>query len=226
VNVSRCGAVGGAREEDRETVRAVVVEEWKILRAGIRAIVETSGIRVGGEATTTTEALAKLRTAGADLLVLGRCTDLRALDAVRQIRRAHPVVRIVVLVDRPGRDGLIGLLDHADAIVSRAAADGDLVEALERVGRDQRFVEPALLTSVFREGETRARAAQGPLTHKELSVLGAVARGGSNRQVASSLAIGEATVKTHLANTYTKLGVGNRVAAVGRALELGLLNVN
>jgi DNA-binding NarL/FixJ family response regulator len=204
----------------------VVVEEWRILRAGIRAIVETSGARVVGEATTTTEALANLRTADADLLVLGRCADMRTIDAVRQIRRANPSLRLVALVDNPGRDGLVNLLDHADAIVTRADADGDLVDALARVRTGERFVGPALLTSVFSEGEVRARTAQGTLTHKEIAVLGAVARGRSNRQVASSLAIGEATVKTHLANTYTKLGVGNRVAAVGRALELGLLDLN
>jgi DNA-binding NarL/FixJ family response regulator len=208
----------------------VVVEEWRILRAGIRAIVETSGVRVVGEATTTTEALANLRTADADFVVVGRCADMRTIDAVRQIRKASPSLRLVVLVDNPGRDGLFNLLDHADAIVTRADADADLVEALARVAGGERYVGPALLTSVFSEGEgaseVRGRTSQGTLTHKELAVLGAVARGGSNRQVASSLAIGEATVKTHLANTYTKLGVGNRVAAVGRALELGLLDLN
>ena len=94
-----------------------------------------------------------------------------------------------------------------------------LVDAVRAAARGETVLAPAAAARLVRQ----LRVDHEALTARELDVLTEVARGTSNAAVAASLSIGEATVKSHLAHVYAKLGVEGRTAAVTRAMELGIL---
>jgi DNA-binding NarL/FixJ family response regulator len=95
----------------------------------------------------------------------------------------------------------------------------DLIEAVRGVARGETVLAP----SVARRLVAQVRQADQRLTPREIEVLAAVARGGSNSQIGTELFITEATVKTHLIRVFAKLGVDDRTRAVTVALERGLL---
>jgi len=138
----------------------------------------------------------------------------------RQVHEAAAGVRIVVLLGRAPRETLAELLGVAvDGLLSRSIDGPDLVRAVARVMAGERYVDPVLLTGDAPDEEFEPMA----LTAREREVLGLLASGCSNREIASTLFVSLPTVKTHLAHIYDKLDARNRNEALGRAMTLGLL---
>jgi DNA-binding NarL/FixJ family response regulator len=200
---------------------AVIVDEWAVLRSGVGAVLAQCGVDVVGQ---TADLAAAVRLAGRvpiDLVLLGHLADVAAGIGVRAFRATAPGTKVIVLLQRPSRDEAIELLDAGAAgVVSRESSEGDLREAVMRAARDERHLAPSLLGLAPDDERTEEPEV---LTERERAVLHELAAGHSNRQIADALFIGEATVKTHLHNIYAKLEVANRVQAIGRARQQGLL---
>ncbi|HSK55631.1 MAG TPA: response regulator transcription factor [Jiangellales bacterium] len=203
-------------------VRVLLADDHPVVRAGLAGMLATeSDIEVVGEAGDGDEAVAMARALRPDLVLMDlRMPRLDGADATARILADVPATRVLVLTTydtdgdilRAVEAGATGYLlkdtprDRlADAV--RAAARGETVLAPPVAGK--------LLTSVRGAGER--------LTPRETQVLGLVATGLSNPAIAAELHIGEATVKTHLLNVFTKLGVDDRTRAVTVAYERGLL---
>jgi DNA-binding NarL/FixJ family response regulator len=205
-------------------LHAVVADEWAVLRSGVTVVLGECNVKVSGRVSTASEAIAAVTHAEADLLVLGLVSDIPLLAAVGRARKARSGLRIVVLVPSPDRTQVLALLDAGcDAVLTRTASEDELRDATFRVIRGERFIAPGLLATLFGEQPSVEAPVAHPLTERERRVLGLLVEGRSNREIARALFIGEATVKTHLHNLYEKLEVGNRVQAVGRAIEMRLL---
>lgn len=212
------------------TTSAVIVDDWPLVRVGVTRVLQSIDVRVVGEADAAVEGIRLARSASADLLLVGEPLQGPQVEAVRMAAAADAgdVFRIVVLVTQASREQVAGLLDAgAHGLVSRSAATDDLAEAVNRVLDGERFVSPSLLPSlvglVTANGQNTSDT--GPaLTAKELEVLRRLAEGRSNREIADAVFVTQATVKTHLAHIYTKLGVKGRHEALARAVALGLLS--
>jgi DNA-binding NarL/FixJ family response regulator len=206
-------------------VKAVIVDDWGVLRHGVRVILSERGVSTVGQAETGREGLALVTDHHADLLVLGRCADISAIDVLDHISRLDHDVRTVLLLENPARvDGIALLTAGARALLPRTAGEGELLEAVGRVQDGDRFVAPPVLTSMFPTPGAVVQAGAFGLTERERYVLAELVRGRSNREIASALYIGHETVKTHLHHIYEKLDVSGRREAVGRAFELGLVS--
>ncbi len=206
--------------------RAVVADEWSVLRRGIRAVLLECGVTAVTATGTTSEAVEEAETRDAELVVLGVTPDMGTRESVTHARAHLPKARIIVLEPEPERGSLLDLLGYgADALLTRTPDDEELRDAVTRVGKGERFVSPGLLGAVFGDNglDPEEQAPAGILSDRQRFILRLAAEGRSNKQIASELFIGEATVKTHLQKIYEKLGVSNRVQAVGRALELRAL---
>lgn len=190
-------------------------------------------IRVVGEVGGALDGLRLVSEGEAGWLLLGTFRDIATVEAVRRARALDDRPRVVVLLDHVSRDGLASLLTlGVDALLVRSVGPDELADALSRVEKGERVVAPSLLpllvgvlgTSVdAAEDDNAAASGDNALTRKELEVLTRLAEGRSNKDIADLMFVAPATIKTHLAHIYTKLGVTGRQEAVARAVELGLL---
>jgi len=203
-----------------------------MVRIGIARVLASVDIRVVGEARADLEGLQVLRSGGADLLVLGDHAVDRAPETVRQAKQLPGPPLVVALLARAGRDELIALLEAgADGLLVRSVGPDELAVCVRRLMEGERVVSPALLASLVGMGGLLGKAPSrtdggggAPLTRREREVLARLARGRSNDEIAGDLFVTAATVKTHLAHIYAKLGVNGRHQALARAVALGLLN--
>jgi DNA-binding NarL/FixJ family response regulator len=206
-----------------DSIRVIVADDHPVVRDGLRAMLETQpDIEVVGEATDGTEALAMVRSLRPDLVLMDlQMPELDGATATRRIRAEFENVHVLVLTTF-----------DTDADISRAVEAGatgyllkdarrdELFQAVRVAARGESVLSPGVASRVL----TRMRApAEEALSSREIDVLEAVARGFSNRAIARSLHISEATVKTHLLHMSAKLGVDNRTAAVTEALDRGII---
>jgi DNA-binding NarL/FixJ family response regulator len=211
---------------DALVTKAVVIDEWALIRHGVRAQLEAAGVDMTEVASTATDGFAALARTRADLLVIGSCPDSSAVGAVRRARGLAdlPGLKVIVLVGATSQRALVELCSAgANAVAVRSSDDPDAIATAARaVGRDERYLSSELLRALFAE-PTPAAPRMVSLTSRERAVLNELAAGRSNREIASSLCIGAETVKTHLGNIYTKLAVTRRDQAISRALTGGLV---
>lgn len=206
-------------------MRAVIVDDWGVLRQGVRVILSERGVTTVGQANTGREGLALVTEHHADLLVLGRCADMAAVEVLEHLTRLDHDVRTLLLLENPARvDGVALLTAGASALLPRTAGEHELLEAVGRVLAGDRYVAPPVLTSMFPTHQAVVQSGAFGLTERERWVLAELVHGRSNREIASALFIGQETVKTHLHHIYEKLDVNGRREAVGRAFELGLVS--
>jgi DNA-binding NarL/FixJ family response regulator len=203
---------------------AVIVDEWPLVRLGIAQALRTTGLRVAAEAGHGEEGLGKAAALGATFVVVGLVRDMPTVEVVR---RAAAERRVLVLLDRPGREELAAVLSAgADAVLVRSARPEEVADAASRVAAGERVVAPMLLPLLMGavgRPEEEDDPVMGGLSRKEVEVLARLAEGRSNREIAEALYITPSTVKTHLEHIYAKLGVTGRQEAVARAVALGVL---
>lgn len=207
----------------------MIVDEWPLVRLGVAQTLRARGMRVVAEAAHGDEAVHLAQSLGATYLFLGAVRDTATPELVKRAVTGDPPVRVVVLLDHVSRYELGSILSFGvDALLVRTVRPDELADAIDRIERGERVIAPALLPllvgvlgpAVGDDDEP----VEGGLTRKEIEVLARLADGMSNREIAAALYVTPATVKTHLAHIYTKLGAAGRQEALARAVALGLLS--
>jgi DNA-binding NarL/FixJ family response regulator len=220
----------------RTPVRAVVVDEWPMVRVGVGKVLGDCGVRVVADAADAAAALAALRSQGPGLLVVGRHDSPQA-QLVGRALELLPALRCLALLGEP-EDLRPVLVAGAHGAVPRGVDPVELTDVVRRILAGDRVVSPGLLPRLFgSNGSGPAPSPPGPdprrddtgapvaaLTGREREILRLLGAGRSNAEIASALFVSSATVKTHLAHIYGKLGARGRYEALGRAVALGLLD--
>jgi len=203
-------------------IRVLVVDDHPVVRAGLRMLLEKSDrITVTAEAADAQEALAAVGAGGIDVVLmdlqLGDGVDgVGATAQIRALRSEAPRVLILTTFETDA-DILRAVEAGAAGYLLKDTEPRVLQDAVEAAHRGEIVLAP---------GVAQRLAAHQPLpelTARELEILRLVAGGASNRIIGEKLFISEATVKTHLARAFTKLGVNSRTEAVSLARERGLL---
>jgi DNA-binding NarL/FixJ family response regulator len=212
-------------------IRIGIADDQELLREGLALILDAQpDMTVVGHASDGVEAISMAREQRPDLIVMDvRMPRLTGVDATRRIIAEHPGTRILVLTMfdldeyvyaalRAGASGFLLKDAPRSSIIAavRSVISGDVLLAPE--------VTRKLIAQHMAPGTaaTSAYPGLGSLTQRERQVLTELARGNSNSEIASRLAIGEATVKTHIARLLTKLGQRDRVQLVVLAYETGI----
>jgi len=208
----------------------LIADDHPIVRKGIRHLLETEpGIELVGEASNGREAVRKFVDVKPDVVLLDLVMpELDGIGAIRAIKMAADHARILVLTTFASDDMLFPAIQAgALGYLLKNTEPEELVRAIKRVHKGQVSLSPAIAQKVL--GEISRRSDQpltsDPLTGREAEVLGLLARGLANRQIAEELVISEATVRTHVGNILSKLHLASRTQAALYALREGLASL-
>lgn len=192
-------------------VRVLLADDHPLVRAGVRRVLDAEPhLIVVGEAEDGTQALAAIRTAAPDVLVLDLAMPgVDGLAVLRQAKTIRPALRIVVLTMHASPEYVARAIQSgADGYLLKESAVQDLVSAIEAVAAGRAYHSPQIqahLASLVRNGAAAAPRDMDRLTGREREVLREIALGRSTKQIAARLGIGVRTVETHRANLMRKL---------------------
>jgi len=211
-------------------IRLLLADDQPLLRAGFRVILEEHpDLTVVGEAADGLVAVAEAALTRPDVVLMDvRMPRLDGIEATRRIVRADPRVRVLVLTTFDLDEYVYGAVQAgASGFLLKDAPPDELVRGVRVVAAGEALLAPSVTRRLLEEFARRpapgaAAKRLAGMTKREREVLVLVARGLSNREIADELAIGEATVKTHVARVLDKLGLRDRVQAVAFAYRSGL----
>lgn len=208
------------------TITVLVVDDHPIMRGGVASLLTSEpDIEVIAEAGDGREAAAQALELRPDVTLMDlRMPVLDGVGAIDAIRADWPDANIVVLTTYDTDEAIVRAIEAgASGYLLKDAPSEELLDAVRRAARG----ETVLAAPVAKRLVDRVRdPAAGALSQRELEVLREVASGNTNAQIAGTLHISQATVKTHLLHIYDKLGVTDRAAAVARGYDTGVLSSN
>jgi len=205
---------------------AIVADELGLVRAGITAVLEARGVEVVAQTRSGKELVSLATVEHPDLVVVGAPADLSVSDVVTRLVRLRPHPAIVVLLP-PAHEHVVRYLLAlgASGVALRTVDADELGVVVDAARKGDRHVASALhhaLSGAVALPALDDRTAD-VLTAREREVLVLLAEGRTNREIAASLSVTLATVKSHLVRLYAKLEANNRNEALGRAVALGLI---
>jgi DNA-binding NarL/FixJ family response regulator len=211
--------------------RVLIADDDDLVRAGLVELLSNDPtIEVVGQASTGREAVERARRLAPDVVLMDvRMPDLDGIAATRELTRAAPAVRVLILTTFEQDDYVFGAM-HAGAsgFLLKRARPEELIAGVHTVAGGEALLSPSVTRRVI------DRMAQQPtpkladqakldeLTPREREVLELVARGLSNREIATELVVEEATVRSHIRRILMKLDLRGRVQIVIFAYESGV----
>jgi DNA-binding NarL/FixJ family response regulator len=215
---------------DGSPMRVLLVDDQDLVRAGFQMILSVEpGIEVVGEAADGERAVELAEGLRPDVVLMD--VQMPGLDGIAATRRivAAGAGKVIILTTFDRDDYLFqGLGAGASGFLLKNSAPEDLVEAIKVVHCGHALLAPEVTHRVIKRFSTGGERVYRPdlvaqLTEREREVLGLVARGLTNLELAHQLFVSEATVKTHVSRILLKLGLRDRVQAVVFAYECGLV---
>lgn len=198
-------------------IRVFLLDDHEIVRRGLRALLESEGdIVVVGEAGQAEGAAEQIIALAPDVAVLdARLPDGTGVEVCRQVREAAPGVNALILTSYDDDDALYAaILAGASGYVLKQIEGSSLLSGIRLVASGHSLIDPAAaLRLVQRSTEPPAAPGFPALTKQEHRVLAAISEGLTNRQIGDRLNLAEKTVKNHVTNILSKLGVKRRTQA-------------
>lgn len=205
-----------------EKIRIVVVDDQAVVRQGFVSLINTvSDMEVIAEATDGRQAVELYRRLRPDVMLMDlRMPVMTGVEAIAAIRREFPAARVVVLTTFDGDEDIYRSLQAgAQGYLLKDMFFEELEDAIRTVHAGGRRI-PGVVAE-----RLAGRVGSTDLTGRELEVLERIVRGMSNKEIASALDISEATVKSHVNNILSKLGVADRTQAATTAIRRGLVRL-
>lgn len=205
-----------------DSIRVLAVDDHPVLREGIAAILEAQpDIELAGEASNGKEAIELFRRLRPDVTLMDlQMPDMSGVEAIAAIRQEFPACRIIVLTSFGGdRLALDAIKAGAVGFLLKGALRRELLDTIRSVHAGRRHIQSEIAQ------EIALHAAEDRLSDRERVVLGLVAAGKANKQIARELSISEDTVKMNLKNIFSKLGVDDRTRAVTIAIKRGIIEI-
>jgi NarL family two-component system response regulator LiaR len=208
-------------------IRVLVVDDHEVVRRGIRALLgEIEDIEVVGEAGNGLQAIEQATLLRPDLILMDLLMpEMDGIEAMQAIALEQVEARFLVMTSYSGDDMVFPAIKAgALGFLLKDTRSEELVEAVRQVHRGEPSLHPSVARKLLREVSQSkpAKPAPEPLTAREVEVLGLLARGLDNRQIAEQLVIAEVTVRSHVSHILDKLHLANRVQATLYALREGI----
>ena len=204
-------------------IRLLIADDHPVVRDGLSSMfAREPEFEVVGEAADGADAVRLTETLRPDVVLMDlRMPGMDGVTAITELAGRGVAARVLVLTTYDTDSHVLPAIEAgATGYLLKDAPRDELLRAVRAAARGEAVLAPSVAVRLMNRVRTPAA---GPLSRRELEVLELVAAGNTNRETAARLFITEATVKTHLLNTYGKLGVSDRAAAVAEAFHRGLL---
>jgi DNA-binding NarL/FixJ family response regulator len=212
-------------------IRVVVVDDQLLVREGLRRVFDASDeFETVGECSDGDEVVETVRRLTPDVVLMDmrmkRMDGAHAIQALATLPERPPVL-VLTTYDDP--DTLSNALHAgAEGFLLKESVGIDLFRALRTVAGGGAWIDPAVANLVLRAYRDQSPSSTAPagmqgLTEREIEVLRLLALGRTNSEIAAELFVSERTVKTHIGHVFTKLDVRDRVAAILRAFDAGIV---
>jgi two-component system response regulator DevR len=210
-------------------LRILLVDDHEVVRLGLKALIERHPeMEVVAEADNAAKAVTMAAAHRPDVVVMDiRLGNGSGIDACREIMAQLPATKVIMLTSYAEDDVLFAAIEAGAAgYVLKQAGGQDVVRALQAVAEGQALLDPALTARVFarvrRAAHNEEAAAFAMLSEQEQRVLGLIAAGQTNRQIAQAMHLGEGTIRNYVSTVLGKLGVANRAEAAAYATKHNL----
>jgi DNA-binding NarL/FixJ family response regulator len=215
-------------------IKILLVDDQPLLRMGFQLVLEAQpDMTIVGEAGEGAEAVAQVAALAPDIVLMDiRMPGMDGIEATERITRDHPASRVLILTTFDLDDFAFAALNAGAAgFLLKNAEPSELIAGIRTVAAGDAVVAPRLtrrlIETFTQQRPVRLGAADDPrlgrLTDREREVLIEMAKGHSNAEIAGTLGLSEATVKTHVSRILPKLELRDRVQAVVLAYQTGLL---
>ena len=206
---------------DSSLIRILTVDDHPLLRKGIAALVNAEeDMKLVAEASRGEEAIEKFRAHRPDITLMDiQLPGLNGIETIIQIQKEFPSARIIVLTTYSGDAQVVrAIRAGARAYLLKRQVHRELLETIRAVHSGQRRIpQEVAVEFVDRPSDD--------LTSREVDVLRLIASGSANKEIADQLSIGEASVKSHVANILSKLDAKDRAHAVAIGLKRGIIEL-
>jgi len=202
-------------------IRILTVDDHPLLRKGIAALVNTEDdMKLVAEASTGEEAIEKFRAYRPDVVLMDiQLPGLNGIETIGHIQKEFPNARVIVLTTYSGDVQVVrSIKAGAQGYLLKRQVHRELLETIRAVHAGQRRIPQEIAVELV----DRSR---DDLTAREVEVLRLIAGGNSNKEIADRLSVGEASVKSHVANILSKLGAKDRAHAVTLGLKRGVIEI-
>jgi DNA-binding NarL/FixJ family response regulator len=203
-------------------IRILTVDDHPLLRKGIATLVNAEAdMKLVAEASNGQEAVEVYRLHCPDVTLMDlQMPEMNGAEAIREIRAEFNDARIIVLTTYSGDAQILKALKAgARAYILKGHVHRELLETIRAVHAGQKRIPPDIAAQLAEH------ATDDALSSREIDVLRLIAAGNSNKLIADQLSIGEATVKSHVANILSKLGANDRAHAVTIGLKRGVIEI-
>jgi len=201
-------------------LRVMLVDDHEVVRKGIRSLLEAhDDIVVVAEAGSVRDALVQARGTKPDVVVMDVVLgDGSGIEATRQIRADRPQTQVIMLTSFADEDALFAsMLAGAAGYVLKEIRAGDLVSAIRTVGEGKGLLDPTMTAIVLAKLRNTRQLLKDEklarLSPHEERILGLIADGQTNKDIAQELHLAEKTVKNYVSSILSKLGVARRAEA-------------
>lgn len=211
-------------------IRLMIVDDHEVVRLGMRAAFELeSDITVVGEASDGAEALAKIHVLMPEVVLMDvRMEKMGGIEACREIRSQYPQIFVLMITSYPDDEAVTAsVLAGASGYLLKNVSRTELLKAVHQVASGESLLKPEVtkkaiswMTSITNRSISRPN---DELTEREREVLGLVARGYTNKQIAEALYLSEKTARNHVSHILEKLGLSRRSEAAVYAVEHKML---
>ena len=218
------------------TIKVLLCDDQSLFREALRTLLSANAdLEVIGEASNGEEALRFVVSESPDVVLMDlRMPIMDGVEATRRINQLGKTVKVIVLTTFDDDETVFeGLRAGAVGYLLKDVTSDKLVEAIRAAYSGDYFLLPSITAKVVSEFSRISKPARKqfdeflpePLSPREVEILKIVATGASNREIADQLFISEGTVKNHLSSILSKLGVRDRMQAILKAKEFGIINI-
>jgi DNA-binding NarL/FixJ family response regulator len=210
-------------------INVMLVDDQNLVRKGVRSLLELAEeIEVIAEASDGAEAIRMIPEVAPDVVLLDmRMPGMSGLDVLRELSESDTLPPTIILTTFDDDElVLAGIQYGARGYLLKDIALAELVSAIKTVAEGGSIVKPAVTQRLLKglenlQNDFSSLDQPDPLTDRETEILRLMAGGYSNKEIANSLGVAEGTVKNHVSNILSKMGVRDRTRAVLKAFEMG-----